>query len=159
MYGLEADFDLAAIKGSGTETASHPFTGGSTITNRITGEEKHGTFTTARGRIGYTVQDSLLLYATGGLAAGRAHLSYTLETASNGSPLPTLGSASSKWLIGWTAGAGAEYALNHHWSVKTEYLYYDLGKAETSFAFAGGLATIEAPFKGNIVRAGLNYKF
>ncbi|WP_163202615.1 outer membrane protein, partial [Citrobacter koseri] len=28
---------------------------------------------------------------------------------------------------GWTVGAGVEYAVAPQWSVRAEYLYYDLG--------------------------------
>lgn len=59
------------------------------------------------------------------------------------------------------------------WSLKLEYLYYDLGRATyalsplTSFAIIGGppiLRTVGAPvsgtrFNGNVVRAGINYHF
>ena len=31
-------------------------------------------------------------------------------------------------LVGWTAGAGAEYALSPSWSVKAEYQHFDFGK-------------------------------
>ena len=33
---------------------------------------------------------------------------------------------------GWTAGAGVEWMFLPRWSVKAEYLYYDLGTANTA---------------------------
>ena len=34
--------------------------------------------------------------------------------------------------LGWSAGAGVEWMFNPKWSVKAEYLYYDLGTANTA---------------------------
>ena len=69
--------------------------------------------------------------------------------------------------LGWTAGAGVEWAFDPRWSVKGEYLRYDLGAANTAnvgalfYATRTGLSSAgySAPFNGNIVRAGVNYHF
>ncbi len=37
-------------------------------------------------------------------------------------------------LVGWTAGAGAEYALSPSWSVKAEYQHFDFGKISYSYS-------------------------
>ncbi len=51
---------------------------------------------------------------------------------------------------------------NHapRWSVKGEYLYVDLGRANHSFAFTG-LPTLNdsAHVTLNVVRAGVNFRF
>lgn len=65
----------------------------------------------------------------------------------------------------WAAGGGLEWMLSPSWSVKTEYLRYDLGTANTAnigplyYADKAGLSSVawKAPFNGNVVRAGLNY--
>ena len=57
------------------------------------------------------------------------------------------------------AGGGLEYALSRSWSLKGEYLYYDLGSRSTDFVTGGGLLTASVPFKGHIVRGGVNYHF
>lgn len=36
-------------------------------------------------------------------------------------------------LMGWTIGAGAEYALNRSWSVKAEYQHFDFGSMTYSY--------------------------
>jgi len=72
--------------------------------------------------------------------------------------------------VGWTAGGGIEWLFAPNWSVKAEYLYYDLGSVTyglsplQNFNSAGTLFTSGSPFSrtrftGNIVRAGLNYHF
>ncbi|MGO9135904.1 MAG: outer membrane protein [Methylovirgula sp.] len=62
---------------------------------------------TGRARAGVSILDSrLLVYGTGGLAAGQ------LDDA-----------AIKKLRIGWTAGGGVEWAFLPNWSAKAEYLY------------------------------------
>jgi outer membrane immunogenic protein len=96
-------------------------------------------FGTVRARLGYLVSDQLLLYATGGLAYGRVHVtafatSAVLVPAGVGDPRLTtspLGFIAAKNNVGWTVGAGIEgrftYWLPPAWSWKLEYLYVDLG--------------------------------
>ena len=59
--------------------------------------------------------------------------------------------------IGWTAGAGVEWAFTRAWSAKLEYLYADLGSNTCDAATCGVSTTIDP--KVNIVRAGINYRF
>ncbi|UCF54911.1 MAG: porin family protein, partial [Bradyrhizobium sp.] len=70
--------------------------------------------------------------------------------------------------LGWTAGAGTEYAFGGGWSLKAEYLYVDLGRASATStnltnvafgAFPSSLVTHSADIKSNIVRVGVSYKF
>ncbi len=43
-------------------------------------------------------------------------------------------------LLGWTAGAGAEYALSPSWSIKAEYQHFDFGKMSYSYYGCYGFA-------------------
>ncbi len=131
LWGIEADGDYSAIKGS-----SDCF-GGSC-------ETKLGWLATGRGRIGYTGWTNWLPYLTGGVAGGNIKATSPFGSAS-------------KTNIGWTAGAGLEYALWSNWSVKAEYLYVDLGKFDCGVAC--GAATDNVSFKSNLVRLGVNYRF
>ncbi len=89
---------------------------------------------TVRGRIGYLVTPTLLLYGTGGLAYGGANSSTSVFQGISG---PTFGITTafgtagsySDTLVGWTAGGGLEWMFAPNWSAKLEYLYYDLGTA------------------------------
>ena len=98
-------------------------------------------FGSTRGRLGYLPAERLMAYATAGVAYGKM----------SADPLDA-----SKTRIGWTVGAGVEYALDNNWSLKTEYLYTDLGKW-TAFEWEGGRD--ELSFNFHTIRAGLNYKF
>ena len=68
---------------------------------------------------------------------------------------------------GWTGGGGIEYMLGCHWSIKTEYLRYELDKQRfigiwpTSTTGPGPSFPyhFDGNTEGNIIRAGLNYKF
>jgi outer membrane immunogenic protein len=43
-------------------------------------------------------------------------------------------------LLGWTIGAGAEYALSQSWSIKAEYQHFDFGKMSYSYYGCHGFA-------------------
>ena len=132
VWGLEGDLDWSGMKGS-------------TSANCPAGcETKNDWLGTARARLGYAGWNNLLPYITGGAAFGDIK--------------GTSGAASvSKTNIGWTAGAGLEYAFLGAWSAKVEYLYADLGKATCP---AGTCAVDnDIKFNANLVRVGLNYRF
>ncbi len=131
VYGVETDFQGSDVKASFS-------TGGGTL------ETKIDWFGTLRARLGYTPVDRFMVYGTGGLAYGH-------EKISSG-PISL-----SKTRTGWTVGAGAEYALNTNWTIKSEYLYTDLGKATFTTGGGGGGIDVKAPF--HTVRIGVNYKF
>ena len=112
----------------------------------------------SRARVGYAPNNQWLLYATGGIAYGRA-------TASTGVVFPAQSYAGDRFetRVGWIAGLGAEYALNDRWSVRAEYLHYDLGGMNVIGlqAFPNPPFQTQAQFgwAGDIVRAGVDYKF
>jgi outer membrane immunogenic protein len=113
-------------------------------------------FGTARGRLGALVLgDQGLLYATGGLAyAGvNTFISATNDGVSDSVSKETLA-------LGWTVGGGLEYAISDRWSLRTEYLYVDLGKQSlVEDAVSTYTATLGVETKANIVRAGVAYRF
>ncbi|HVV80514.1 MAG TPA: outer membrane protein [Pseudolabrys sp.] len=122
VWGIEGDFDYSAMKDS---------TGGV--------DTKVPWFATVRGRIGYAGWGNLMPYITGGAAFAKMEV----DAGAAGSDNDTK--------VGWTLGAGLEYAMFSNWSVKIEYLYADLG------TYSIGGADID--YTTNIVRAGINYRF
>lgn len=96
-------------------------------------------FGTLRGRIGYTFSN-VLLYGTLGLAYG-------------GVRGTTAGLDESKVHAGWTAGIGAELAINKTWSAKAEYLYVDL--TDRAYSITG----VQNGLESNYLRFGVNYHF
>ncbi len=141
---------------------------------------------TLRGRVGVAV-DRLIFYGTGGLAYAGIESTGSATAPAFFDPaltiaVPCTGSAcplASPWTndqtkLGWTIGAGIEGAVFGAWSIKVEYLYVDLGSAQTTFttlagcygSLAGGACTPSNPGTGtitgrvtdNIFRVGLNYR-
>ena len=110
---------------------------------------------TVRGRLGYAV-GQFLPYVTGGLAWGRISMdtNWLLHQFNQVTNLPFSGSESHTH-IGWTLGAGFEYAFAERWSAKAEYLYVDLGK-ETYFAGIQGGGSFG--MQDHIVRIGINFR-
>ena len=119
---------------------------------------------TIRGRLGFVLTPQWLVYGTGGYAYGQGNL-----TANYYGPWASalqLIDSESQTLSGYAVGGGAEWLFLPNWSVKAEYLYYNLGTLTTSgvqFSYkAAGVAAISTAqsnslFSGNIVRAGINY--
>jgi outer membrane immunogenic protein len=109
---------------------------------------------TLRPRIGF-VNDQFVVYATGGLAFGDATSSVTFEL---GGPPTTFEETTSR--LGYTVGAGIEYALTENITFKTEYLYTDLG-TETVLEenLLGADVTLDSSVAFHTVRAGLNFLF
>jgi outer membrane immunogenic protein len=119
---------------------------------------------TVRGRLGWTPIDHLLIYGTGGLAFGQSQAAFSVVAPTAGPPVFAFASNSAK--VGWAAGGGVEYALPanwSNWSVKVEYLYYDLGRTTSSifYTYAPNTSSVTGSIRhnGNIIRAGLNYRF
>jgi len=97
-------------------------------------------FSTIRGRIGYTFDNNILFYGTGGLAFGELRGE-------------TFGLSESHTNAGWTAGVGAEFGFAPGWTAKVEYLYVNL--SSTNFTITG----VPNGYHFGTLRAGINYHF
>ena len=82
-------------------------------------ENKMRWFGTTRARAGVVV-DNLLLYVTGGLAYANFKRNYTYF---QDGPAHANVFSSDNTKLGWTAGAGAEWAFANNWTLKGEFLY------------------------------------
>jgi len=98
-----------------------------------------------RGRAGYAF-DRFLVYGTGGAAFG------DLQAAAGVLPF------NSTTQVGWTAGAGIEYAFLPNWTAKVEYLYVNLGTLNCTGLLCG-VAGNTLNLTENVVRGGINFKF
>jgi outer membrane immunogenic protein len=184
LLGVEADFSLADMSGraSGTTGGLNPGTQTTTAT------QDTDWYGTVRGRAGWLATPNLLLFGTGGFAYGRVDGSANyMFNVSGPAPILVFGpiggfgaicqantvcfaGSSSEIRTGWTAGGGAEWLLDQHWSVKIEYQFVDLGTETiriTALNVGGPLppgtapASFNAAFhdRFNVVRVGLNYQF
>lgn len=139
VLGVEGDIQYANIA-----SPSHiviPPPGALLASNKVEA------FGTARARIGYAF-DRVLVYGTGGFAAGQNSLSISLA----GDPL-----AESRMHTGWAAGGGIEYGIRDGWSVKAEYLHVDLGSQDYLPILSPSKTSVDLQF--DLVRAGVNYRF
>jgi outer membrane immunogenic protein len=135
VFGLEADADATGIKSSGAVIGTIG------VPRMLTGSQRLDWVSTFRARMGVTATDRMLLYVTGGGAAGHANTSVGLTTNDIGG-VPGSGcligtcetAALSKTLWGWSAGGGVEYAVGGNWSIRAEYLHYDLGSINITAA-------------------------
>jgi opacity protein-like surface antigen len=102
------------------------------------------------GRLGLAF-DSLLVYGKAGLAYGLSDVSFD--------SFGTL-YEDGEWHVGWTAGAGLEYAIADGVSAFVEYNYTDLG-AQTYFANVPPIGPngVEIGYTSHAVKAGVNFKF
>ena len=112
-------------------------------------------FGTTRARAGVLLGSNVLFYGTAGVAYGGVSSTGT-------SSLDNFSDSATKW--GYVLGAGAEWKIDHHWSVKGEYLFVDLGANNllgnaTAINTSGAGGNGKADNQINAVRLGLNYKF
>ncbi|MBB4197607.1 outer membrane immunogenic protein [Rhodoblastus sphagnicola] len=91
-------------------------------------------YANVRGRVGYTVVDRALLYVAGGVAFGDVKYAGTTDDR-----------------IGYTIGAGLDYACTNNLIGRIEYRYTDFDKAN--------IAGVRVKQDSNAVLVGLLYKF
>lgn len=152
VAGVETDIQWSGIKGE--LAAGATFTAPGAPTFGLAGGTEVEWFGTLRARLGYTPVDRFLVYGTGGLAYGRVNSYYEGDLGG------AFGDSTSDTEWGWTVGAGVEYAFTDRLSMKTEYLYTDLGE-RTLFdgTVFGEDVSIGSDVKFHTVRAGLNFHF
>lgn len=168
VLGIETDFQGTDMEDSERAETFDGFSAVPTNPDRfLEAHERIQWLGTVRGRIGFSPMCRLLIYGTGGLAYGNVDYSAQTNfgtTFFHGASYPVNFTETS---TGWTAGGGVEYAINPHWTVRAEYLHYDLGSpSKTGSEFIAGVPqnlgfAVKYNFDtdGNIVRGGLNYKF
>ena len=153
VVGFEGDVSWVAERGV------MPDVGPVALTNNFvdlgTGQSLFASFTnetwlaTARGRVGYAV-NNLLFYGTGGFAAAGVGAGI-YDSAHN------LLASTSSTRTGWTAGGGLEWGFAPNWSAKFEWLYMKFNSVTFNTLVAEGPRTV--PFDDNVVRFGVNYRF
>jgi outer membrane immunogenic protein len=133
--------------------------------------------------VGFLATPAFLIYATGGLARGNVKGDLNVDLRNDAfccgndivppgvDHIPGVGTFASidSTRLGWTVGGGVEWMFVPSWSVKAEYLYYDLGSRDLNFPItihdnASGLnatfnSATRVDFKGSIARVGINWHF
>jgi outer membrane immunogenic protein len=157
VVGIEADIDYLGASKTASRAAIVDV---ASLVGTVS--QKLDWLGSVRGRVGISPGSNWLLYATGGLAYGNTSFSHRFAIGDPASGWA--GALNNDFRTGWIAGAGVEYMVTPNWTVKGEYLYYDLGNtrvvglpfnAPANGLGADGLYTT----RGSIARVGLNYKF
>jgi outer membrane immunogenic protein len=148
VVGLEGDASVVSAKGSANYLPP-------VFNPAFSNEVKQRDLSTFRGRFGYLANPDLLVYATGGAALSDIQLSN-----SNGAGTTI---TDSKYVWGWTAGAGLEWKFAPRFSVKAEYLYVGLSDKSffnpaSSFSPLLFLSDQHVKLSESIVRVGLNWQ-
>lgn len=134
VLGAEADLNYSAIQGTTESGLGSPF--GTDIK----------WFGSVNAKAGYAM-DRLLVYGIGGVAfAG-------IETSQVAGPA----FASTRTNVGWTVGAGVDYALTDKFVVGAQYRYYDFGSEH--YEVAEPFNDRDQNVKLNAVGINLSYKF
>ena len=174
VAGLEADLQGGGIRGGGggftgfTPAAVYPpfF-----VTTNVSFNRTLEYLGTVRGRLGYAITPTMLFYATGGLAYGGISTSTTIRQSLTPSAFTSAAATSDFFSnrFGWAVGGGVESALTGELSAKLEFLYYNLGVANSGAALVDGaiigpatvtdLVSTSTKFQGFVFRGGLNYRF
>lgn len=127
VFGLQTDFSYTSAKATDTILG-------------FDADNKLDWLGTTTARVGYAF-DNFLIYGKGGVAYG--HSKIDVDVAGD----------DDKWHVGWTAGAGGEYAFTKNITGLLEYDYVDLGSKD----YFDGLG--RADLTTHVIKAGLNYKF
>lgn len=130
VFGVEADIQATAISQTAALLGM----------NDTIGIDYFGT---VRGRVGADF-DGILPYLTGGLAYGQGTISS-----------PAMGGSDSQFHTGWTLGGGVEFALDQNVSIRTEYLFTELGPQ--TYTING--APVDSGYRFHTIRAGANFSF
>lgn len=129
VLGVEGDFGIAAVSGSGTlPQPADEYTYDLNWNGHL------------RARAGFAA-DQFLVYVAGGLAFANHTLSEDTWT-------------DTQTHVGWTLGVGAEYAVTESIAVRAEYLYDDYGSADYLLDDPYTVA-----LKGHTVRLGVSVSF
>jgi outer membrane immunogenic protein len=164
VVGLEADFAWANNK-----TSSGGIPGLSALTNESV-QMKDGWDGGLRGRLGYLVTPTMLLFGTGGASWMQSQASVTCAatvnwcTGSNQASLRT--DSVSKTVAGWTIGGGLEAIVMSNWLLRGEYRYtsyagYHATLLQGGSSSFGNIDVVDADIKirTQTVLIGLAYKF
>ena len=145
VLGPEFDVGYMDLQGKGLEPG---------FGDTVHGKTDSDFYTTLRGRIGVTLDwhGCWLVYATGGAIGVNYTTRFHIDP-------DFFDARRSDFDWGYTVGGGIERRLTPHWSVKAEYLYFNLDDQNFGNTQSGVTNHLNGETFGHIVRAGLNYKF
>ena len=147
VVGIEGSASGSTMKGS--RTVGLPL--GNPDVAQV--QAKTDFLTSVTARLGYAF-DNVLLYGKGGFAMAGDR--YDVSGSFAGAPFGFTGLENR---IGWTAGAGVEWAFSQHWSASLEYDYYQFGHSTIAMSDPVNvfLGNVDVRQNIQVVKAGLNF--
>jgi outer membrane immunogenic protein len=137
VYSAEMDLGVNDV----SHTSADPASPG------VSGHIGSGVYGDIAGRVGYAF-DRTLVYGKGGFGF------FNGDATVRDSVVPDV-SFKSQSFTGWTLGGGLEYKVTPTWSVKAEYLHFDLGDQQVHFVNSG--TRWDNSITIDTVKAGVNY--
>jgi outer membrane immunogenic protein len=143
-----------------------PFVGPGVDTSSV----KMGWDASARGRLGYLLSPSLLIYGTGGIAWQNITSSATCQNSAPdpmcevaaGTPFETASNSVTR--TGWTIGSGVDARISGNWILRAEYRYSYFGTWNNQASlsnpgFAPTIVDYQLKISTQIATVGVAYKF
>ena len=159
LIGIETDYAWTNIRGGGEFGGKLDIGLPGTIPWAAQANNRLSWLGTTRARVGYAF-GGFLPFVAGGVAYGHIESDGigVLGSSSIHSnfAVPFSGGATK---TGWTVGTGFDYAITNNLIARVEYLYFDLGTASWSVPNTNNQVKVVTDANGNLVRAGLSYKF
>jgi outer membrane immunogenic protein len=180
VFGLEVDIQGTDLQRNATVADFIQLPGGSSeehvYVTGIVSKANLDWYATGRVRIGHTLGERVMIFATGGGAAGLTDLNEVTavhESTRFGGQFTQGFSDDSRGIRGgWTGGGGIDFCISQHWVLNFTYLYVDLGDERvgnsvifSSLPVANGVRNFNsqtratADFQFHDFRGGLTFHF
>lgn len=151
VAGLEVDYLGADM----TDSQTVPVGGvGSRFSASLA--TKVDSLASGRAKLGYALNDIVLLYGTGGVAWGHETATASLIQSI---PAASISESASANQFGWVAGAGAEMKILSNILLRAQFLHYDFGDVAYTFPVGFGVNGANAKTTVNALTGGIGYKF
>jgi outer membrane immunogenic protein len=152
VLGIETDYEA---RGNNQDKVSHEQFG--TPSPNYFVQTKISQAASLRAKLGFSFENKLLVYITGGYARAKVKRDFIECCYSDYPDYIGTGESYTKWHDGWTVGLGADYMLTPAISANAQYRFTDFGRermnVETFYA------TESQHLKEQSLRLGMAYHF
>lgn len=139
VFGVEGDLEVTHANG---DNLDWPFGDASRVEIRDQAS--------LRGRIGYLLNQRILIYFTGGLALADVKTEYFDGADAD---------RNTQISAGWALGSGVEYAVNNKWTMRLEYRYVEFSDISDVTKTTDPGWEEHNSLSADVIRMGIAYKF
>jgi outer membrane immunogenic protein len=152
--GLEVDYLGADMTDSQTVALNKAATINGTLATKI------DSLASGRAKLGYALNDIILLYGTGGIAWGHESATASVTFPTSRTATGSISETTAANQFGWVAGAGAEMKILTNVLLRAQFLHYDFGDVAYTLPIGfGGVTGANAKTTVNAITGGISYKF